>query len=115
MKPLLALMLSMFALTFVLAAQQPPDPMPDPPSAPDPSRHDQYASDPHAYCLQWPPIPGDDHGHECHCAMVCEQDADGNEQVIEQSDCELWCTRRLCRCHVDHSCPVHVAPAEPTR
>lgn len=109
--PTLILVAILLALGFNVHAQPPT--FPDPPEAP---RDDKYASDAHAYCLQGPPLPGDEHGHECHCAMACEPDEDGTPRVIDQSSCELYCTKSRCKCHVDQACPTPGldGPADPS-
>ena len=71
----------------------------------EPSRHDKYADDPKAYCLMGKPMPGDKHGHECHCELMCSlPDKDGHRERIENNKCELYCTMSRCTCHSEESC-----------
>jgi hypothetical protein len=75
-------------------------------------RHDEDKDDPHAFC--WNPRSSgsqakqreqDPHGHKCDCHLMCQVAEDG-EVVGDQEDktCTLWCTRELCRCHVEEPC-----------
>lgn len=84
-------------------------------AAQDTSRHDKYKDDAHAYC--WNPATSgsqvehrkrDPHAHPCNCHLMCQRGEDGaivGDQ--EDSTCELYCTRRLCTCHVESPCEGH--------
>ena len=67
----------------------------------EPPRHDKYKDDPGAYCLPAQPVEGDTHGHECHCALVCNHEG----QQVEQNTCEMWCSKSRCACWPDEPCP----------
>ena len=83
-------------------------------AAQDTTRHDKYKDDPHAYC--WNPKTSgsllarrqrDPHGHRCACHLLCQVGPDG--AVIgdqEDNTCELYCSRRLCFCHVESLCEM---------
>lgn len=76
--------------------------------APTPPRHDKYASDPRAYCLAGPPMKGDTHAHQCHCRFMCSTQSDGDQNAqryrLEDSQCEMYCSSTLCRCHPEETC-----------
>lgn len=78
-------------------------------------RDDKYKDDAKAYC--WNPRSSgsqvkqreqDPHGHKCACHLMCQIGADGGV-IGDQEDktCALWCTRELCRCHVEEPCEAH--------
>lgn len=89
----------------------------------DPPRHDKYRDDPHAYCFAG--IPGSalsEHAHPCSCRFMCTApDAADHGYQIEDSTCELYCTKTRCACHADQECTTEpsgtaeVPPQEPTR
>jgi hypothetical protein len=75
-------------------------------------RHDQYREDAKAYC--WNPKSSgsqaakrekDPHGHRCACHLYCQIGSD-NKVIGDQEDsnCELYCTRDRCNCHVEEPC-----------
>jgi hypothetical protein len=77
-------------------------------------RHDRYSDDPHAYC--WNPQSSgsqarqreqDPHGHQCACHLECQVGPNGD--VVgdrEDTSCALYCTRELCKCHVESPCEM---------
>jgi len=77
-------------------------------------RHDRYSDDPHAYC--WNPKSSgsqtskreqDPHGHQCACHLECQVGPNG--EVVgdrEDTSCALYCTRELCKCHVESPCEM---------
>ena len=77
-------------------------------------RHDRYSDDPHAYC--WNPQSSgsqtrqreqDPHGHQCACHLECQLGPNG--EVVgdrEDTSCALYCTRELCKCHVESPCEM---------
>jgi hypothetical protein len=81
----------------------------------EPERHDQYRDDPVAYCYnlktsgtQGPKRQRDPHAHACTCHLLCTLGPDNS--VIgdqESSNCELFCTRTHCTCHVEEPCEGH--------
>lgn len=71
----------------------------------DTPRHDKYREDPNAHCLKGPPEADDPSGHQCACKKVCsEPDAEGQSSRLEQTECELYCSIRLCKCFPDNPC-----------
>lgn len=78
-------------------------------------RHDQYKEDAQAYCYTLktsgslgPYRQRDPHAHACACHLVCQRSPD-NEIVGDQEspDCQLWCSRDRCFCHVESPCEGH--------
>jgi hypothetical protein len=77
-------------------------------------RDDRYADDPHAYC--WNPQSSgsqisqrerDPHGHQCACHLQCQVGPNG--EIVgdhEDTSCALYCTRELCKCHVESPCEM---------
>jgi hypothetical protein len=126
MKALLALVVGSLAMTGALLALEPQPPLPavrqvwlqQPPLlGPVPvqqERHDKHKADADAYCFN-PQTSGsqagarqrDPHGHECHCHLTCQVGTDGAVTGdSESTDCELYCTRARCSCHVESPCEM---------
>jgi hypothetical protein len=77
-------------------------------------RHDKHKDDVDAYCFN-PQTSGsqagarqrDPHAHACACHLTCQVGAAG--EVIgdtESNNCELYCTRERCNCHVESPCEM---------
>jgi hypothetical protein len=77
-------------------------------------RHDKHKDDADAYCFN-PSTSGsqraarerDPHGHRCSCHLTCQMGAAGEVTGdTESNDCELYCTRERCTCHVESPCEM---------
>jgi hypothetical protein len=68
-------------------------------------RDDKYKDDPHAFCRKGPNDPSAPSEHSCNCSLMC---SDGTETVppqqMENTACEMYCTKARCLCHPDNPC-----------
>jgi hypothetical protein len=77
-------------------------------------RHDKHKDDADAFCFN-PETSGsqadarrrDRHAHACKCHLTCQVGAAGEVTGdSESTDCELYCTRERCACHVESPCEM---------
>jgi len=85
----------------------------------EPPRHDKHRDEEHAFCLPAKPSPGTQ-GHECHCKMMCATNQDGDTErayEVEDSTCEMYCTKARCACHPEETCdvPTELPTTKPER
>jgi hypothetical protein len=94
-------------------------PMPTPPPRPPlfqaaQQRHDKHADDKDAFCFN-PETSGSQrrdrernpHAHACQCHLTCQVGPSG--EIVgdtESNNCELYCTRERCACHVESPCEM---------
>lgn len=73
--------------------------------AQDEQRDDKYKDDPAAMCRKGPADPDHPSEHPCNCELICSaDDSIGGPQQMENTACQMYCTKERCLCYPDDPC-----------